>query len=78
MILMDLRMPEMDGVEAAISIRSMVNDPIPIITITADAVQTEKERCLASGMDAFYTKPLKKEHINSILKTYLFERSIKK
>ena len=59
-ILMDLQMPEMDGYEATTAIRAL-SDPskrsIPIVALTAAALQEVKEKVFASGMDDFVTKP---------------------
>ncbi|MBN2694290.1 PAS domain S-box protein [bacterium] len=72
LILMDVQMPEMDGLEATIRIREYekLNNlkKSYIIALTAGAFKEEKEQCLESGMDDFLTKPLKKE----ILKEKLF------
>jgi signal transduction histidine kinase/ActR/RegA family two-component response regulator len=58
-VLMDLQMPEMDGMTATAAIRGL---PLPvqpwIVALTADAMQGDRERCLAGGMDAYETKPL--------------------
>ena len=57
--LLDLRMPEMGGIEAAKCIR---RDPrvtsLPLIALTANATETDRNACLSAGMDAFMTKPL--------------------
>ncbi len=61
-ILMDVQMPEMDGLEAARLIREAekgTNKHIPIIALTAHAFQEDKKRCLDAGMDAYTTKPIK-------------------
>lgn len=58
LILMDLRMPDMDGVEATAAIRALPDgDRIPIIAMTANAMQTDVDRCLSAGMDDFVHKP---------------------
>ena len=59
-IVMDVQMPEMDGVEATRRIRAdgRFND-LPIIALTAHALAEERERCLAGGMSGFVTKPFK-------------------
>ena len=62
LILMDVQMPEMDGLEATEKIRKIEGDRgshIPIIAITANAFEEDKKRCLAAGMDAYATKPIK-------------------
>ncbi|MFT6424004.1 MAG: PAS domain S-box-containing protein [Celeribacter sp.] len=59
-ILMDMSMPELDGIAAAKAIRRL---PIPqplIIALTANAFQRDREACLEAGMDAFLSKPIKK------------------
>ncbi|MBU1170150.1 MAG: response regulator [Proteobacteria bacterium] len=58
LILMDMQMPEMDGLEATKKIRSMGLD-IPIIGVTANAMRRDKELCLAAGMNAYVAKPIK-------------------
>lgn len=58
-ILMDIQMPEMNGYEAARSIRNLkTENQVPIIALTAGNVKGEKEKCLAAGMDDFITKPV--------------------
>lgn len=57
--LLDLRMPEMNGLDAAGAIRALpVAAGLPLIALTANATEADRAACLAAGMDAFMTKPL--------------------
>ncbi len=57
--LLDLRMPEMGGLEAASAIRTLPSAAaLPLIALTANATEADRNACLAAGMDAFMTKPL--------------------
>jgi CheY-like chemotaxis protein len=56
-ILMDIQMPEMDGIEATKFIRNKLNIKTPIIALTANAFKTEIEKCRKAGMDDYVTKP---------------------
>ncbi|WP_315818917.1 response regulator [Paraflavitalea speifideaquila] len=70
LIFMDVNMPEMDGYTTTRFIRAM-DEPfkqIPIIALTADAMQGDREKCLAAGMDDYISKPFRIEEIVGVLK----------
>ena len=71
LVLMDCQMPEMDGFTATEQIRSQEAESlgrrIPIVALTANALKGDRERCLASGMDDYLTKPLDLNLLRSCL-----------
>jgi CheY-like chemotaxis protein len=70
LILMDLQMPEMGGLEATSAIREYertVGRHTPIVAVTAHAMAGDREQCLAAGMDAYVSKPLRPEALSAIL-----------
>lgn len=71
-ILMDVNMPEMDGLEATRIIRNMEapKASTPIIALTAGVMQKDKDRCFEAGMDDIITKPFRLEEIRAILAAY--------
>jgi signal transduction histidine kinase/CheY-like chemotaxis protein/HPt (histidine-containing phosphotransfer) domain-containing protein len=72
LVLMDLDMPEMDGIEAAREIRrGGPNRHTPILALTASALSSTREICLAAGMDGFITKPLRAEQLEEALAPFL-------
>jgi signal transduction histidine kinase/CheY-like chemotaxis protein len=73
LIFMDVQMPVMDGLQATREIRSLLPDDsssTPIIAITANAFQSEREKCFSCGMDDYLTKPVDKDRLNETLKRW--------
>ena len=69
-VLMDVRMPEMDGHEATAEIRRLEEKTgrhVPIIAMTADAMEGDRERAIASGMDDYLAKPVLREALSEVL-----------
>jgi CheY-like chemotaxis protein len=59
LVLLDLQMPEMDGVETAIRLRRLTGyEKTPLVAVTANATEEYRRRCAAAGMQAFLTKPV--------------------
>jgi two-component system, sensor histidine kinase and response regulator len=71
LVLMDCQMPEMDGFEATRRIRGLEQTHTPIVALTAGALDGDRERCLASGMDDFLAKPLRLEDLERVLARFV-------
>ena len=73
LILMDVQMPQMDGLEATTAIRAAERESgghIPIIAMTAHAMKGDMERCLQSGMDDYLTKPVDLDCLRSSVRRW--------
>ena len=71
-ILMDCGLPFMDGFEATRRIRLLPNGKaLPIIALTANVLQGDRERCLAAGMDDYLSKPLRRSELQQVLQRWL-------
>jgi PAS domain S-box-containing protein len=75
LVLMDMQMPVMDGVEATRRIRdprsTVLNRAVPIIAMTANVQQSDRERCLSAGMNAFVPKPVSPDVLREALDKWL-------
>ena len=67
LIFMDIQMPEMDGIEATKMIRQKGFTKIPIIALTASALQEDRELCLKVGMNDFLPKPINQDHVLNMI-----------
>lgn len=76
LILMDCRLPLMDGYEATRRIRQLTNPmaQCPIIALTANALQGDREECLAAGMDDYMAKPFKRADLQELIAHWLKTR----
>jgi two-component system, sensor histidine kinase and response regulator len=74
LVLMDIQMPDMDGFEATAAIRArekISGSHIPIIAMTAHAMKSDEERCLAAGMDGYVAKPIRIQELLAALERLL-------
>jgi two-component system, sensor histidine kinase and response regulator len=73
-VFMDVQMPEMDGIAATAAIRLRergTNSHLPIMAMTAHAMQGDRERCLAAGMDGYISKPINSSELTELLERFL-------
>lgn len=72
-ILMDVSMPVMSGLEASTAIRTAENglSHVPIVAVTAHAMSGDRDRCLAAGMDDYLTKPVSPDRLETVIRTWL-------
>jgi signal transduction histidine kinase/CheY-like chemotaxis protein len=71
-VLMDVQMPVMDGMEATRTLRRDRRwEKLPVIAMTAHAMNGDKERCLEAGMNAYIAKPVQPAHLISMIEKYL-------
>jgi CheY-like chemotaxis protein len=73
LILMDLMMPEMDGYEAMAAVRAQPeHQSLPIIALTAKAMQGDRERSIAAGASDYITKPVDPDQLLSLMRVWLY------
>jgi CheY-like chemotaxis protein len=74
LILMDIMMPEMDGYETMLAMRNMEEfATIPIIALTAKAMQGDREKCIEAGASDYITKPVDMEQLLSLMRVWLYQ-----
>nr|WP_272881642.1 response regulator [Fundidesulfovibrio soli] len=68
-VLMDIQMPEMDGLEATRRLRAggTINRDVPVVALTAHAMSGDRDRFLAAGMDEYLTKPMEMQALREVL-----------
>ena len=66
-VLMDIQMPVMDGFETLASIRRVDSAPMTLVAMTAHALNSDRERCLAAGFDDYLSKPIRVEDLRAVL-----------
>lgn len=78
LVLMDIQMPEMDGLKASKIIRDqkseVINHNVPIIALTAHAMESDKKACIEAGMDDYLVKPIEIKNLERILKKWLLDK----
>ena len=80
LVLMDAQMPEMNGFEATLEIRHpysrVLNHRVPIVAMTANAMQGDREKCLAVGMDDYVSKPVSPQTLAEVLDKWLPKETV--
>jgi CheY-like chemotaxis protein len=66
LVLMDLQMPELDGIGAIRELRALGFD-LPIVSLTAHALADDRDRCLAAGASGYETKPVSKQRLSEVV-----------
>lgn len=72
LILMDVRMPELDGLQATRDIRARGLTRIPIVALTGNAMKRDREECLEAGMNDCIVKPVRRENVYEVIRKWVF------
>ena len=78
-VLMDVQMPEMDGIEATAALRAKergTHQHMPVVAMTALVMQGDRERCLEAGMDGYLTKPIRPRALDEVLDLYVAQKGM--
>ena len=76
LILMDVQMPEVGGLEATMTLRDKGYDKIPIVAMTAHEMKSDRTKCFEAGMDDYITKPIKKELVFEMVEKWVFDKEV--
>ncbi|WP_264214470.1 response regulator [Leisingera thetidis] len=81
-VLMDMMMPEMDGIEATAEMRRIEAETgggkCPIVALTANALNTHREKCLEAGMDDFLSKPINKQELSEAIRKWTSGKDLRR
>lgn len=72
-VLMDLQMPVMDGIEATRIIKKQYSN-MPIVAVTANITDENRDQCYLAGMDVFLTKPIRPSALDKVIREYLYKK----
>jgi PAS domain S-box-containing protein len=78
LVLMDVQMPEMDGIQATLAIRAReagTKQHLPIVAMTALVMKGDRERCMAAEMDGYLSKPIRPQELDAVLETYAAKKA---
>ena len=70
-VLLDMMMPEMDGYETIAEIREGMRRDVPVVSVTAQAMVGDKEKCIEAGANAYISKPIDVDQLISLLNQFL-------
>ncbi|MGB1004259.1 MAG: PAS domain S-box protein [Salibacteraceae bacterium] len=78
LVLMDMRMPVMGGVEATQVIRNKMGLSVPIIALTGNAIKGDQEKCISAGMNDYLSKPFEQKDLNQILSKWVVKKDVQR